>query len=208
MRPTLTRTSRNAAVTMYVNLLNNYGPPGSATPSTRSGFVQRRQVWPVDRCDNRCLKVDGVAYAQSPNAGVTQSVQTVWVWAILFQQVQTTGGSTAFIEWATSKAYIEAVGTPRLLVSSGSNRHTYIHIRERCPLPLRLRSELAATEGSGATDPKPYVEQPSSRRSLSSCEVGTAANAAALSGAKSVEDALVAGRCRRRNHVRSCYFNF
>jgi sorbitol/mannitol transport system substrate-binding protein len=54
MRPTLTRTSRNAAVTMYVNLLNNYGPPGSATPSTRSAFVQRRQVWPVDRCDNRC----------------------------------------------------------------------------------------------------------------------------------------------------------
>ena len=107
----------------------------------------------------------------------------------------------AFIEWATSKAYIEAVGNhPEFgwgSVPTGTRASTYEIAEFQAAAPFAA-AELAAIESAApeATDIKPYVgvqfaaipEFP---------EVGTAVAqeiAAALSGAKSVDDALAAAQ--------------
>jgi sorbitol/mannitol transport system substrate-binding protein len=109
--------------------------------------------------------------------------------------------SQAFIEWATSKEYIKAVGNHPDFgwgsVPTGTRASTYA-IPEFQAVAKFASAEMAAIESAApaATDIKPYVgvqfaaipEFP---------EVGTAVAqeiAAALSGAKSVDEALAASQ--------------
>jgi sorbitol/mannitol transport system substrate-binding protein len=148
------------------------------------------------------LEVDGVAYAQSPNAGNPVGANWLWAWAMAVP----TGSPNSeaahdFIQWATSKEYIQAVGNHPDFgwssVPTGTRASTY-EIPEFLAAAPFAAAERAAIDSAapGATDLKPYIgvqfvaipEFP---------EVGTAVSqeiAAALSGAKSVEDALAAGQ--------------
>jgi sorbitol/mannitol transport system substrate-binding protein len=109
--------------------------------------------------------------------------------------------SQKFIEWATSKEYVQAVGNHPDFgwgsVPTGQRASTYA-IPEFQAVAKFAAAEMAAIDSAApeATDLKPYVgvqfvaipEFP---------EVGSAVSqeiAAALSGAKSVEDALAAGQ--------------
>ena len=77
------------------------------------------------------LEVDGVAYAQSPNAGNPVGANWLWAWAMAVP----TGSPNAeaahdFIEWATSKEYVQAVGNhPDFGWGSVPTGHTCVHIR-------------------------------------------------------------------------------
>jgi len=206
MRPTLDTPEWNAAVTMYVNLLNNYGPPGSEGNSFNEILALYNEgkcgLWIDATIAASFLEVDGVAYAQSPNAGNPVGANWLWAWAMAVPTgTDNTEEAIAFIEWATSKAYIEAVGNHPDFgwgsVPTGTRTSTYENADFLAAAPFAA-AELAAINSAapGATDLKPYVgvqfvaipEFP---------EVGTAVSqeiAAALSGAKSVEDALAAGQ--------------
>jgi sorbitol/mannitol transport system substrate-binding protein len=206
MRPTLDTPEWNAAVTMYVNLLNNYGPPGSEGNSFNEILALYNEgkcgLWIDATIAASFLEVDGVAYAQSPNAGNPVGANWLWAWAMAVP----TGSPNSeaahdFIQWATSKEYIQAVGNHPDFgwgsVPTGTRASTY-DIPEFLAAAPFAAAERAAIDSAapGATDLKPYIgvqfvaipEFP---------EVGTAVSqeiAAALSGAKSVEDALAAGQ--------------
>ncbi len=205
-RPALDSAEWNAAVTFYVDLLGSYGPPGSEGNSFNEILALYNEgkcgLWIDATIAASFLEVDGVAYAQSPNAGNPVGANWLWAWAMAVPTgTDNTEEAMAFIEWATSKAYIEAVGNHPDFgwgsVPTGTRTSTYA-IPEFQAAAAFADAELAAINSAApeATDIKPYVgvqfaaipEFP---------EVGTAVAqeiAAALSGAKTVEEALEAAQ--------------
>ena len=206
MRPTINSDQWKAAINFYVDLLGNYGPPGSEGNSFNEILALYNEgkcgMWIDATIAASFLNVDGVAYAQSPNAGNPVGANWLWAWAMAVP----TGSPNAeeskkFIEWATSKDYIQAVANHSEFgwssVPTGTRSSTYAYSEFQAVANFAA-AEMAAIESAApqATDVKPYVgvqfaaipEFP---------EVGSAVAqemAAALSGAKSVDEALKASQ--------------
>ena len=205
-RPVLDSAEWNAAINFYVDLLSNYGPPGSEGNSFNEILALYNEgkcgMWIDATIAASFLEVDGVAYAQSPNAGNPVGSNWLWAWAMAIPAGSPNAEAAGkFIEWATSKDYVQAVGTHPDFgwgsVPTGQRASTYA-IPEFQAAAGFAAAELAAIDSAApeATDLKPYVgvqfaaipEFP---------EVGSAVAqemAAALSGAKSVEEALAASQ--------------
>ena len=206
MRPKIDSIQWKEAINFYVDLLGNYGPPGSEGNSFNEILALYNEgkcgMWIDATIAASFLKVDGVAYAQSPNAGNPVGANWLWAWAMAVPAGSPNAEeSKKFIEWATSKDYIKAVANhPEFgwgSVPTGTRSSTYMY-PEFQKVAGFAAAEMAAIESAApeATDLKPYVgvqfaaipEFP---------EVGIAVAqemAAALSGAKSVADALAASQ--------------
>jgi len=184
----------------------NYGPPGSEGNSFNEILALYNEgkcgMWIDATIAASFLEVDGVAYAQSPNAGNPVGANWLWAWAMAVPAGSPNAEEAKkFIEWATSKEYIKAVADhPEFgwgSVPTGTRASTYAYPEFQAAAGFAA-AEMAAIESAApeATDLKPYVgvqfaaipEFP---------EVGSAVAqemAAALSGAKSVDDALAASQ--------------
>ena len=206
MRPTIDSAEWEAAINFYVDLLGNYGPPGSEGNSFNEILALYNEgkcgMWIDATIAASFLKVDGVAYAQSPNATNPVGANWLWAWAMAVPAGSPNADeSKKFIEWATSKDYIKAVADhPEFgwgSVPTGTRSSTYAYSEFQAAAGF-ASAEMAAIESAApeATDLKPYVgvqfaaipEFP---------EVGIAVAqeiAAALSGAKSVKKALAASQ--------------
>jgi sorbitol/mannitol transport system substrate-binding protein len=205
-RPQLDSAMWNEAINFYVDLLGNYGPPGSEGNSFNEILALYNEgkcgMWIDATIAASFLEVDGVEYAQSPNAGNAAGANWLWAWAFAIPAGSPNAEEAQkFIEWATSKEYVQAVGNhPEFgwgSVPTGQRASTY-EIAEFKAAAGFAAAEMAAIDSAApaASDIKPYVgvqfaaipEFP---------EVGSAVAqemAAALSGAKSVEDALAASQ--------------
>jgi len=205
-RPTIDSPKWKAAIDFYVELLGKYGPPGSEGNSFNEILALYNEgkcgMWIDATIAASFLEVDGVAYAQSPNAGNPVGANWLWAWAMAVPAGSPNAEeSKKFIEWATSKDYIKAVadhpefGWGKVPTGTRSSTYAYPEFQEVAKFAA---AEMAAIESAApeATDLKPYVgvqfaaipEFP---------EVGSAVAqemAAALSGAKSVDDALKASQ--------------
>ena len=75
-----------AAINFYVDLLGNYGPPGSEGNSFNEILALYNEgkcgMWIDATIAASFLEVDGVAYAQSPNAGNPVGANWLWAWAM------------------------------------------------------------------------------------------------------------------------------
>ena len=84
MRPTIDSQQWHDAINFYVDLLGNY------SLRFRRKLIQRDSVYNEGKCGMwidatiaaSFLKVDGVAYAQSPNAGNPVGANWLWAWAM------------------------------------------------------------------------------------------------------------------------------
>jgi len=206
LKPTLESDEWKAAINFYVDLLGNYGPPGSEGNSFNEILALYNEgkcgMWIDATIAASFLEVDNVAYAQSPNAGNPVGANWLWAWAMAIPAGSPNAEeSQKFIQWATSKEYIQAVGNHPDFgwgkVPTGTRASTYAIPEFQAAAPFAA-AEMAAIESAApeATDIKPYVgvqfaaipEFP---------EVGTAVAqeiAAALSGAKTVDEALAASQ--------------
>jgi sorbitol/mannitol transport system substrate-binding protein len=205
-KPTINSDEWKAAINFYVDLLGNYGPPGSEGNSFNEILALYNEgkcgMWIDATIAASFLEVDGVAYAQSPNAGNPVGANWLWAWAMAVPAgTENANEAKAFIEWATSKEYVQAVAAHPDFgwgsVPTGQRASTYM-IDEFKAVAKFADAEMAAIKSAApqATDLKPYVgvqfaaipEFP---------EVGSAVAqeiAAALSGAKSVDEALEASQ--------------
>ena len=200
--PQLDSAEWNAAVSFYVDLLQNYGPPGSEGNS----FNEILALYNEDRCGlwidatiaASFLENENVRYAQSPNAGNPVGANWLWAWAFAIPAGSPNAEAAQdFIEWATSKEYVQAVGNhPEFgwgSVPTGQRASTYM-IPEFKAVAGFAEAEMMAIDSAAPepTELKPYqgvqfVAIPEFP------EVGSAFGqemAAALSGAKTVEEAL------------------
>jgi len=206
MKPALDTQMWKDAINFYVDLLGNYGPPGSEGNSFNEILALYNEgkcgMWIDATIAASFLESDQVAYAQSPNAGNAAGANWLWAWAMAVPAgTPNADAAKAFIEWATSKEYVQAVGNHPDFgwgsVPTGQRASTYA-LPEFQAAAGFAAAEMAAIESAApeATAIKPYVgvqfaaipEFP---------QVGSAVAqemAAALSGAKSVDEALAASQ--------------
>ena len=138
-KPQLESKPWKDAVTFYVDLLKNYGPPGSAANSFNEILALYNEgkcgMW-VDATiaasfitDPKQSKVaDKVAFAQGPYAVTQKGANWLWAWSLAIPAgTKNTEAAQKFISWATSKEYVNLVGKEKgwAAVPTGTRKSTY-----------------------------------------------------------------------------------
>ncbi len=158
----------------YVNLANSYGPPGVVG----NGFNENLSLISEGKCsmwndatvaagfifDPKRSKVsDKIAFAQNPIEKWDKGGAWLWAWSLgIPSSSKKAGIAKEFIEWATSKAYIEMIGEKEgwVTIPPGTRRSTYQNKKYLAAAPFALPT-LAAIESASLVDntmkPKPYV---------------------------------------------------
>lgn len=109
------------ALTFFVNLMNDYGPQGYAT----NGFNENLSLFQQGKCGmwidatvaasfvtnpNDSTVADSVGFALAPDTGLGKRSNWLWAWALAIPAgTQKEAAAKQFIEWSTSKEYIELV---------------------------------------------------------------------------------------------------
>lgn len=138
-KPQLESKPWKDAITFYVDLLKNYGPPGSSANS----FNEILALYNAGKCgmwvdatiaasfvsDPKQSKVaDKVAFAQAPTAVTPKGANWLWAWALAIPAgSKKVDAAQKFITWATSKEYIQLVGKTHGwgAVPTGTRQSTY-----------------------------------------------------------------------------------
>ena len=128
-----------SAVGMYVDLLKNYGPPGSSSNSFNEILAMFNEgkcgIW-IDATiaasfisDPKQSKVaDKVAFAQSPVGTTERGANWLWAWSLAIpKSSKHVEAAQKFINWSTSKDYIKLVAkeTSWANVPTGTRKSTY-----------------------------------------------------------------------------------
>lgn len=162
------------AITFYVDLLKNYGPPGSSANSFNEILALTNEgkcgMW-VDATiaasfvsDPKQSKVaDKMAFAQAPIMHTPKGANWLWSWNLAIPAGSKKADSAQkFITWATSKDYIQLVAKTNgwANVPTGTRKSTYAH-PEFQKAARFAAAELKAIETANPKDstlPKsPYV---------------------------------------------------
>ncbi len=127
------------AVTFYVDLLTKYGPPGSSansfneilalTNSGKCGMWIDATIAASFVSDPKQSKVaDQMAFAQAPTQVTPKGANWLWAWALAIPSgSKKVDAAQKFVTWATSKEYINLVGTTNGwgTVPTGTRKSTY-----------------------------------------------------------------------------------
>ena len=138
-QPQFTSKPWKDAVGTYVDLLKNFGPPGSSSNS----FNEILALYNEGKCgmwidatiaasfitDPKQSKVaDKVAFAQSPVAVTERGANWLWAWSLAIpKSSKQPDAAQKFINWATSKEYIKLVAKEAgwASVPTGTRKSTY-----------------------------------------------------------------------------------
>ena len=138
-KPQLESKPWKDAVTLYVDLLKNYGPPGSSANSFNeilALFNEGKCAMWIDATiaasfitDPKQSKVaDKVAFAQGPYSATPKGANWLWAWALAIPAgTKHAEAGQKFINWATSKDYINLVAKEKgwSAVPTGTRKSTY-----------------------------------------------------------------------------------
>ncbi|SNS47742.1 ABC transporter substrate-binding protein [Antarctobacter heliothermus] len=162
------------ALNFYVGLMNDAGPPGYAT----NGFNENLSLFQQGKCGmwidatvaasfvtnpDDSTVADKVGFALAPNhEGVEKRANWLWAWALgIPAGTQKEAAAKEFIEWATSKDYIELVAANEgwANVPPGARTSLYENPEyQKVPFAQKtLDSILAADPNNPTVDPVPYV---------------------------------------------------
>jgi sorbitol/mannitol transport system substrate-binding protein len=138
-QPQLTTPAWEEAVSSYVNLLRNYGPPGAVS----DGYNENRALFANGNCamwidstsaagyfldPSQSRVADRTGFAKAPIAKVPNGAAWIWSWGLAVPATSPRAAlAKEFIRWATSREYILAVGQRFgwLRVPPGSRKSTY-----------------------------------------------------------------------------------
>ena len=211
--PALDSEAWSNAVNFYVDLLTSYGPPGSEGNSFNEILALMNEgkcgMW-IDATiaasfvtDPGQSKVaDKMAFAQAPYQETTKGANWLWAWALAVPAGTKQGDDAkTFIEWATSKAYIELVAEKNGWgsVPTGTRTSTYENANFQDAATFdeaELKAILSANPNDSTLNPSPYVGVQFAAIPEFQA-IGIAAGqqfTAALAGDVSVEDALAAAQ--------------
>ncbi len=162
------------ALNFYVNLMNDYGPDGYAT----NGFNENLSLFQQGKCGmwidatvaasfvtnpNDSEVADSVGFALAPNSeGVAKRANWLWAWALAIPAgTQQEDAAKQFIEWATSKDYIELVAANEGWANVPPGARTSLYENpDYISVPfaqMTLDSINAADPVNPTVDPVPYV---------------------------------------------------
>jgi len=162
------------AIAQYVELVTKYGPPGV----TGNGFTENLTLTSDGKCamwidatvaagfleNPKTSKVAGkMGYAKSPVAVTPNGSHWLWSWALgIPKSSKHAAEAKAFIEWATSKDYINLVGSTNGWVSAppGTRYSTYAnpeYLKAAVFAKTTLDSINSADPTKPTLKPVPYV---------------------------------------------------
>ena len=173
-KPQLDSPAWNHAVNFYVDLLTNYGPPGSSANSFNEILALINEgkcgMW-IDATiaasfvsDPSQSKVaDVIAFAQSPVAITERGANWLWAWALAIPAgTAQADDALKFVEWATSKEYIELVAATNgwASVPTGTRASTYANSNftdAAVFAEAELKAILSADPSNSTQNATPYV---------------------------------------------------
>ncbi len=161
------------ALTFFVNLMNDYGPEGYAT----NGFNENLSLFQQGKCGmwidatvaasfvtnpNDSTVADHVGFALAPNTGKGKNANWLWAWALAIPAgTQKEAEAKQFIEWATSKDYIELVAANEGWANVPPGARTSLYENENYQgvpfAAMTLESIKAADPQNPTVKPVPYV---------------------------------------------------
>ncbi|KQP35645.1 sugar ABC transporter substrate-binding protein [Pseudorhodoferax sp. Leaf274] len=197
------------AITFYVDLMKQYGPPGASANSFNENlalFNEGKCAQWVDATiaasfisDPKQSKVaDKVAFAQAPTAVTPKGANWLWSWNLAIPSSSTKNeAAQKFIRWATSKDYVNLVAKTHgwHAVPTGTRKSTYAN-PEFQKVAVFAAAEKKAIDSANPNDstlPKsPYVGvQYAAIPEFQAIGVGVGQQmSAALAGRSTVEQAL------------------
>lgn len=157
----------------YVGMMNESGPAGYAT----NGFNENLSLFQQGKCGmwidatvaasfvtnpNDSTVADSVGFALAPDNGLGKRANWLWAWALAIPAgTQNEAAAKQFIEWATSKDYIELVASKEgwANVPPGARTSLYENPEyQKVPFAqMTLESILTADPNNSTVDPSPYV---------------------------------------------------
>jgi len=205
----------------YVELLNDAGPPGASS----NGFNENLALFQQGKCGmwidatvagafvtnpDESVAADSVGFALAPDTGLGKRANWLWAWSLAIPAgTQKADAAQAFIEWATSKEYLDLVAEEAGIANVPPGTRTSLYENEAyldaAPFAeLTLESIQAANPEEPTVDPVPYtgvqfVAIPEFQA------IGTAVGqqfSAALAGQVSVEDALAQAQALTEREMR------
>ena len=172
--PALDSPAWHHAVSFYVDLLTKYGPPGSEGNSFNEILALMNEgkcgMW-IDATiaasfvtnPAQSKVADKMAFAQSPVAVTSRGANWLWAWALAIPAgTKQFEDAKKFVEWATSKAYIELVASKNGwgAVPTGTRQSTYDNPQFKSAATFdeaELKAILSADPSNSTQDPTPYV---------------------------------------------------
>jgi sorbitol/mannitol transport system substrate-binding protein len=220
-KPQLTTEPWKQAVTFYVDLLKNYGPPGASS----NGHNENRALFASGQCamwidatsaagyiynPAESKVADKTAFAKAPIEKTPNGSGWAWSWALSIPaSSKQADAAKKFLKWATSKEYVTLVGETQGWVAAppGTRKSTYENPKYKEAAPFAdfvLEAILTADPAHPTAEPVPYtgvqfVAIPEFQG------IGTVVGqsvAAALSGQMSVDQALTAAQASTERTMR------
>lgn len=170
--PQLTSEPWRNAVNDYVNLLRQYGPPGASA----NGFNENLALFSTGKCamwvdatvaagllsnPQESQVADKLGFARAPVQTNPVGANWLWAWSLgIPSSSKSPEAAQKFVEWATSKEYVQLVGQEKgwVAVPPGTRTSTYANPEYKQAAPFAdivLKSiETAKPE---ATATKPYT---------------------------------------------------
>ncbi|MEM5494431.1 sugar ABC transporter substrate-binding protein [Hoeflea sp. AS16] len=157
----------------YIDLMNEAGPPGASN----NGFNENLSLFQQGKCgmwidatvaasfvtnpeDSKVA--DKVGFALAPDTGLGKRSNWLWAWALAIPAgTKKEAAAKEFIQWATSKDYIELVASKEgwANVPPGARKSLYENENYK-DIPfakMTLESILSADPNNPTVDPVPYV---------------------------------------------------
>lgn len=173
-KPQLNTEPWKNAVTDYVQLLTEYGPPGA----TANGFNENQTLFASGKCamwidatsaagrvyDPKQSQVaDKIAFARSPIAVTEAGSSWSWSWDLAIPVTSKKAEvAKSFLKWATSKDYVKMVGESEgwVAVPPGTRKSTYALPEYQKAAPFAetvLKAIMSADPSKPTKDPVPYT---------------------------------------------------
>ncbi len=157
----------------YIDLLNEAGPPGASN----NGFNENLSLFQQGKCGmwidatvaasfvtnaDDSTVADKVGFALAPDTGKGKRGNWLWAWALAIPAgTQKEAEAKQFIEWATSKKYIELVaaneGWANVPPGARSSLYENANYTSIPFADMTLKSILSADPLNPTVDPVPYV---------------------------------------------------
>ncbi len=127
------------AITFYIDLLRNYGPPGASS----NGFNENQALFSTGHCAMWIDATSGAGYIYDPNVSQVATKTAFaaapievtphgshwfWAWALAMPKTSRQAqAAKSFLDWSTSSQYIDLVGKTDgwTVVPPGTRKSTY-----------------------------------------------------------------------------------
>ena len=172
-KPTFDSEAWLNTLTFFKGMMDESGPAGYAT----NGFNENLSLFQQGKCGmwidatvaasfvtnpNDSTVADKVGFALAPDTGLGKRSNWLWAWALAIPAgTQQEAEAKQFIEWATSKDYIELVAEAEGWANVPPGARTSLYENpEYLKVPfaeMTLQSILSADPNNPTVDPVPYV---------------------------------------------------